>query len=333
MKKYLLPVYILLAPAWASTESPLFFIEAKGGYQWASDDSYKHSNPKGAIFGVSSGLQFSPAWSWDVGYQYHDDLKADATSVNVKAGLIESALRYDWYLQDNLSVYGRLGVAYWDMEKTHLSSDKLDATGLSPLGEVGVNYNFTPNVRLSAGYQYIDSIGESNTGKYDSHGFLVGLTYAFGHAAQPTLIKELSTPATKTVIVETSPQTLTFSSKSMNVIWGFDATKLSHDFIEQLAEVVEVLNTYPQARVAVLAVGHADSIGSEAYNQALSEKRAQTVANKLLELGVSPAQIEVQGEGESHPVANNQTADGRAKNRRVEVSIPSFQYQKQAVLS
>lgn len=328
MKKNLLLIYILCAPAWASTESPQFFIEAKGGYQWASDDSYKHSTPKGTIFGVSSGLQFSPVWSWDVGYQYHDDLKADATSVNVKMGLIESALRYDWYLQDNLSLYGRLGVAYWDMEKTHLSSDKVDATGFSPLGEVGVNYNFTPNVRLSAGYQYIDSIGESNTGKYDSHGFLVGLTYTFGHAAQPTLIKELSTPATKTVVVEVSPQTLTFSSKSMNGIFDFDSTELSHDFIEQLAEVAEVLNSYPQARVVVVVVGHADSIGSEAYNQALSERRAQTVANKLLELGVSPAQIEVQGKGASHPVADNRTVEGRAKNRRVEVTIPSFQYQK-----
>ncbi len=326
MKKLLLIVYILGAPVWASTESPQLFIQAKGGYQWASDDSYKHSTPKGAIFGVSSGLQFSPTWSWDVGYHYHDDLKADATSVNVKTWLIESALRYDWYLQDNLSLYGRFGAAYWDMEKTHLSSGKLDATGFSPLGEVGVNYNFTPNVRLSAGYQYIDSIGKSNTGKYDSHGFLVGLTYTFGHAAQPTLIKELSTPAKKTVVVETSPQTLTFSSKTTNDLFEFYSTEISHGFIEQLTEIVSVLNTYPQARVVI--VGHTDSIGSEAYNQALSERRAQAVANKLLESGVSPAQIEVQGEGESHPVADNRTAEGRAKNRRVEVTTPSFQYQK-----
>ncbi|NRD30322.1 OmpA family protein [Shewanella sp. DC2-4] len=332
MKKLLLFVSMFGTPTFASTESPLFFIEAKGGYQWAHDDSYEHSNPKGAIFGVYNGLQFSPAWSWDVGYQYHDDLKADATSsVNVKTWLIENAIRYDWYLQDNLSLYGRFGAAYWDMEKTHFSSDKLDATGFSPLGEVGVNYNFTPNVRLSAGYQYIDSIGKSNTGKYDSHGFLVGLTYTFGHAAQPTLIKELSTPATKTVVVEASPQTLTFSSKSTNGIFGFDSTELSHDFIKQLAEVAEVLNTYPQARVVV--VGHADSIGSEAYNQALSERRAQTVANKLFELGVCPAQIEVQGEGSSHPVADNRTAEGRAKNRRIEVTIPNFQYQKSDKLS
>lgn len=70
-----------------------------------SDNSYKHLIPKGAIFGVCSGLPFPPAWSWDVGYQYHDDLKADAASVNVKTWLIESALRYDCYLQENLSLY------------------------------------------------------------------------------------------------------------------------------------------------------------------------------------------------------------------------------------
>ncbi|MGL4668674.1 MAG: OmpA family protein [Saezia sp.] len=326
MKIPILLAYTLCTSAWASTEPPQFFIEAKGGYQWTSDDSYKNSDPGGAIFGVSSGLQFSPAWSWDVGYQYHDDLKTDTTSVNVKTWLIESALRYDWYLQDNLSVYGRLGAVYWDMEKTHLLSDKFDATGFSPLGEVGVNYNFTPNVRLSAGYQYIDSIGKSNTGQYDSHGFLVGLTYTFGHATQPTMIKELSTPATKTVVIEVPHQTLTFSSKSMNGIFDFDSTELGHDFIEQLAGIAEALATYSQARVMI--VGHADSIGLEAYNQSLSENRAQTVANKLRELGVSPSQIEVQGKGASHPVADNRTVEGRAKNRRVEVTIPSFQYQK-----
>ena len=328
MKTPLLLVCILCAPAWASTESESsqFFIGAKGGYQWAQDDTYNHSNPKDAIFGIYSGLQFSPAWSWDVGYQYHDDLKADATSVNVKTWLIESALRYDWYLQDNLSLYGRFGAAYWDMEKTHLSSDKLDATGFSPLGEVGVNYNFSPNVRLSASYQYIDGIGHSNTGKYDSHGFLVGLTYIFGKTAQPTLVEELPTPVKETVVVEALPQTVTFSSQSINDIFVFDSIELSRELIEQLTGIASVLSTYPQAQVVV--VGHTDSTGSEAYNQGLSERRAQTVANKLIELGGSSEQIEVQGEGETRPVADNRTAEGRAQNRRVEITITRFQHHK-----
>ncbi len=313
MKKIVLVMSLLTTPVQAAAESPQFFIGVKGGYQWALDDNYTHSNPEGAIFGINSGLQFTPAWSWDIGYQYHDELKADATSINVKTWLIESALRYDWYLQDNLSLYGRLGATYWDMEKKQLSSYKRDATGFSPLGELGINYHFNPNVRVSTGYQYIDSIGKSNTGKYDSHGLLVSLTYTFGSATQPTL-------------VETAPQIHVFSPKTTDGLFGFDVIELSQEFIDQLAEVSSVLNAYPQAQAVI--VGHTDSTGSTHYNQKLSKRRAQAVVNKLLELGVTPTQLEWKGEGESQPVADNNTAEGRAKNRRVEITIPSFQFQE-----
>lgn len=337
MKKIILFTCILSPSVLATTESDPshFFVGLKGGYQWALDDNYKHSNPKGTIFGVYTGLQFSPSYSWDVGYQYHDELKADVTSVNVKTWLIESALRYDWYLQDNLSLYGRLGVTYWDIEKTQLSSDKLNAKGGSPLGELGVNYNFTPNLRLSAGYQYIDSIGKSNTGKYDSHAALASLTYLFDNATQPELGKATSVPdvkdipiiATEVISVEPSPQTLTFTSKTITALFDFDSLKeINHDFIEQLTEIAAVLNTYPQSRVVI--VGHTDSVGSEVYNKELSKRRALAVAGQLLTLGVKSNQIGVQGKGASHPVGDDRTTTGQAQNRRVEVTIPNFQYQK-----
>ncbi len=185
MKKIILLSSLCSVPLLADSAPPQFFVGVKGGYQWTLDDTYNHSSPEGAIFGLYGGLQFTPSWSWDIGYQYHDDLKADATSVHVKTWLIESALRYDWYLQDNLSLYGRVGAAYWDMEKTQRSSDKVDTTGFSPLGEVGMSYNVNPNLRFSAGYQYIDSIGKANTGKYDSHGLLVSFNYSFGHSSRP----------------------------------------------------------------------------------------------------------------------------------------------------
>ncbi|KQH84132.1 hypothetical protein AMR75_20500 [Vibrio fluvialis] len=245
--------------------------------------------------------------------------------------MIESALRYDWYLQDNLSLYGRLGAAYWDMEKTQLSSNKSDATGFSPLGEVGINYHFNPNVRLSTGYQYIDSIGKSNTGKYDSHGLLVSLTYTFGNTTQSALVETAptsiieDTPVKETATVKAPLQTQAFSPKTTDGLFGFDSVEPSQEFIDQLTETSSVLNSYPQAQAKV--VGHTDSTGSALYNQNLSEHRAQAVVNKLIELGATPTQLEWRGEGESQPVADNNTAEGRAKNRRVEITIPSFQYQ------
>ncbi|MCW8347343.1 outer membrane beta-barrel protein [Vibrio sp. ZSDZ65] len=322
MKKIILLTCALSTSVLAATESPQFFLGMKGGYQQALDDNYNHSSPENAIFGVYSGLQFTPSWSWDVGYQYHDELKADATSVNVR--LIESALRYDWYLQDNLSLYSRLGAAYWDMEKTQLSSDKSEATGFSPLAEVGVNYRFTPNVRLSTGYQYVDTIGKSNSGKYDSHELLVALTYTFGAATQPALVEKASTPivdeiAVKEVVTVKIPhQIQAFATKATDGLFGFDSIK-PHDFIGKLTDIASVLNTYPQAQAVV--VGYTDSTGSASYNQELFERRAQAV----VKLDVTPAQLEWQGEGESQPIADNNTANGRAKNRRVEMTIPSFQ--------
>jgi len=65
--------------------------------------------------------------------------------------------------------------------------------------------------------------------------------------------------------------------------------------------------------------GHTDSIGSDAYNQKLSERRANAVRDYMIEQGISPSRITAVGFGESKPVASNKTAEGRAENRRVEI--------------
>lgn len=326
MKKIILITALFNAHAFASADSPQFFAGAKGGYQWAQDDNYNHSEPDGELLGVFGGLQFTPSWSWDLGYQYHDDLEANATSVNVKTWLIESALRYDWYLQDNMSLYGRLGAAYWNMEKTQPSRGDLDATGFSPLGEVGARYNLTPSLSLSAGYQYVDSIGKSNTGKYDSHAAMLSLAYTFGRTSAPV---EVTPTIESTPVPEDSklqPQVWTFSEKTTEGYFGFDVIKLSDSLVQSLGEVASVLKSHHQARAII--VGHTDSIGAETYNQTLSERRAQAVAAQLVDLGVNQKQIKWRGEGELSPIADNATTEGRAQNRRVEVIIPSFKFEE-----
>ena len=69
--------------------------------------------------------------------------------------------------------------------------------------------------------------------------------------------------------------------------------------------------------VAGTVVGHTDSSGTEAYNQQLSERRAQTVADYLQAKGVAPGRLAASGAGESEPIADNATKEGRAENRRV----------------
>lgn len=80
-----------------------------------------------------------------------------------------------------------------------------------------------------------------------------------------------------------------------------------------------LMNSAPDASFEV--VGHTDNVGSDAYNQKLSEQRAEAVKGWLVSNGIDGARLSAKGEGESNPVADNGTAEGRAQNRRVELRI------------
>jgi OOP family OmpA-OmpF porin len=71
----------------------------------------------------------------------------------------------------------------------------------------------------------------------------------------------------------------------------------------------------------IIAVGHTDSVGTDGYNQALSNKRADTVKAYLVSKGVEKNRIYTEGKGETSPIADNKTKEGQAKNRRVEVEV------------
>lgn len=104
-----------------------------------------------------------------------------------------------------------------------------------------------------------------------------------------------------------------------NVTFGFDSADLRADFFEVLDSVALVLDEFDQT---VLVVdGHTDSIGSRQYNMGLSERRAQTVGRYLVSRGVEPVRIATYGYGPDYPVATNETEAGRARNRRVELTL------------
>ena len=71
----------------------------------------------------------------------------------------------------------------------------------------------------------------------------------------------------------------------------------------------------------IIAVGHTDSVGSDAYNQKLSVKRSEAVKAYLVSKGIEKNRVYTEGKGEKQPVADNKTAEGRAKNRRVEIEV------------
>jgi len=101
--------------------------------------------------------------------------------------------------------------------------------------------------------------------------------------------------------------------------FDFDRANLKPSAAQALAGAVQKLKEHPSVRVVV--EGHTDSVGSEAYNQRLSERRADAVKNYLVDQGIDAGRIETRGHGKSKPIASNSTAEGRAQNRRAEIIV------------
>jgi outer membrane protein OmpA-like peptidoglycan-associated protein len=104
-----------------------------------------------------------------------------------------------------------------------------------------------------------------------------------------------------------------------NVTFATGSSDLNSSFFGVLDSVALVLKEYDKTIIDV--AGHTDSVGSDSTNQALSERRAQTVGTYLESKGISDQRVATAGFGKSHPVATNNTPDGRQQNRRVELTL------------
>ena len=104
-----------------------------------------------------------------------------------------------------------------------------------------------------------------------------------------------------------------------DITFDTDRSDIKGSFEDTLAKVASTLQNYPKTTIDV--IGHADSTGADDYNMALSERRARSVAGFLVANGVMDQRIWTQGRGETQPIASNDTAEGRAKNRRVEILL------------
>jgi OOP family OmpA-OmpF porin len=104
-----------------------------------------------------------------------------------------------------------------------------------------------------------------------------------------------------------------------DTFFDFDKSVLKPEARAKLDDLVQ--KTKGINLEVIIAVGHTDSIGTEEYNQKLSERRAAAVKAYLVSKGIEANRVYTEGKGEKQPVADNRTAEGRAKNRRVEIEV------------
>lgn len=206
---------------------------------------------------------------------------------------------------------------------------------------LGVEYKFAPNWSIAG--EYTEASARSAGQKLNNRNMTFGLNYYFGKtavapavvAAAPAVIKEapVAVPEPAPVVVAPAPAPVAAPAPAPKETWktlleekpvtiegahfDFDSSKLRPTADAKLTEVVEFAATYSNAQLDVS--GHTDSIGTNQYNQKLSERRANAVKAYLLNKGVAADRIVTTGYGEEKPVADNKTAEGRALNRRVEI--------------
>jgi outer membrane protein OmpA-like peptidoglycan-associated protein len=104
-----------------------------------------------------------------------------------------------------------------------------------------------------------------------------------------------------------------------DVLFDFDKSTLKPQAAQSLASIVQQLKTDPSLRADI--VGHTDSVGTEEYNMGLSERRAKAVSTHMVQNGIAATRLNVSWKGETQPIAPNTTAEGRAQNRRVEITV------------
>ena len=122
-------------------------------------------------------------------------------------------------------------------------------------------------------------------------------------------------PAAAVIVAPTSEK-VTFAA---DAFFDFDKSVLKPEGKAKLDDLVSKMGGLNLE--VIIAVGHTDSVGTNAYNQSLSVRRADAVKNYLVEKGVEKNRVYTEGKGETQPVADNKTAEGRAKNRRVEIEV------------
>ncbi|MFN8627043.1 MAG: OmpA family protein [Candidatus Binatia bacterium] len=163
------------------------------------------------------------------------------------------------------------------------------------------------------GIDWTNAIGvaSNNYGTPRTFGLQIGYNFTAGEAAPP--------PAPVAQAAPPPPPPAKKKIVLRSVHFDFDKATLKADAKPILDEAIQVLKQ--EGSVDIVVEGHTDSIGTETYNMGLSRRRAETVRSYLVDHGIARSRITAEGMGESKPVASNDTADGRAQNRRVELHV------------
>ncbi|GAB4192750.1 MAG: OmpA family protein [Wenzhouxiangellaceae bacterium] len=323
---------------------------------WSSLDGDRGNIDDAAVFGLGIGRFLTPNFSVDLEFDHiSTDISALPAGFDDDFDLNSLGVigRYHFLTQESMArPYLLAGIGATDH-----SGDFSGSTDLYLTAGAGIRFEFTDHLsaRLQAAYRYdSDDSRLVRRDGFDDVLVTAGLSYAFGdkpRAAPPP--KPQPPPPAPAPRPEPTPQPVdgdddrdgVRNSRDRcpntragavvdldgcevqekidlpGVQFEFDSARLTAKSLAILNEAAALLNHHSKIKVEV--GGHTDSVGSDSYNQQLSERRAAAVRQYLIDKGVSADRMTSRGYGEDRPVASNETDAGRAQNRRTELVITS----------
>ena len=232
------------------------------------------------------------------------------------------------------SGFGKLGLQYAKAQDTFSGTGAVTVSNPSPSktsggykAGLGLQYDFTPALGLRGeweNYRVNDAVG--NKGNINT--LMVGLVYMFGGkpapraavAQEPVVVAAVEpAPAPVLVIVPVVAHTEQYCS-ILDIQFEVNQKTVQHESEEKINKVGIFMNKYPKTTAVI--EGHSDEVGTAAANQALSERRAANVVTYLVDkIGIARSRLQSVGYGETRPIANNNTEEGRRLNRRINAII------------
>lgn len=237
-------------------------------------------------------------------------------------------------LTERLSLLGRAGLQY-TKASTSFSGNRLNALGNpNPPNEgrrnakvgLGIEYKLTEALALRGEVERL-RVNDAAGNRGDIDFGTVSLVYKFGRPAAVAYVAPaapVAAPQPEPVAapVAPAPEPTPVSEKvsfAAEALFDFDKAVVKEEgkaALDDLMAKLEGMNTE-----VMIAVGHTDSVGSNAYNDKLSLRRSEAVKAYLVSKGLDPARLYTEGKGETQPISDNATDEGRAKNRRVTIEV------------
>ena len=240
------------------------------------------------------GYQFNDNWAADIGLGTDISSNVDVNQFAINGYYLFGEKKWKPFVSAGLSSFG-------------VDDAAVDRTEHFQAG-LGLSGTLADNLELRLGYQHIFDFGDES---YEDDAVTIGVNWHFGKvkattvaAAQPEAQPE-SVPVQKEVV----------DTYELQVQFDFDKSDVKSVYRPQFEEIAQTLKDSPE--VSVTIEGHTCQIGTEEYNQGLSERRSEAVKTMLIQdYGFSSDRISVVGYGETRPIADNSTVEGRQKNRR-----------------